>query len=70
MVCSKEMDPKDVYRPYGPRCSVEGSFDSAKNVLDADRVYMRDDAHVTEEEGQEAEGFRALFMDLYPSSPG
>ncbi len=46
MVCSREMDPKDVYRPYGPRRSVEGSFDSAKNALDADRAYMRDDAHV------------------------
>ncbi len=46
MVCSEEMDPEEVYRLYKSRCSVEEFFDSAKNVLDADRTYMRDDAHV------------------------
>lgn len=46
MVSSREMDPRDVYRLYKSRCSVEEFFDSAKNVLNADRMYMRDDAHV------------------------
>ena len=46
MVSSREMDPRDVYRIYKARCSIEDFFDSAKNVLSADRTYMRDDAHV------------------------
>lgn len=46
MVSSREMDPQDVYRIYKSRCSIEEFFDTAKNVLSADRMYMHDDAHV------------------------
>ena len=46
MICSREMDPKEVYRLYKARCSVENFFDSAKNVLSADKMHMHDDAHV------------------------
>lgn len=46
MISSREADPKEVYRLYKARCSVENFFDSAKNVLSADRMHMHDDAHV------------------------
>ncbi len=46
MVSSREMDPRDVYRMYKTRCEIENFFDTAKNVLSADRTFMRDDAHV------------------------
>ena len=46
MVSSREMDPRDVYRIYKARFSIEDFFDSAKNILSADRMYMQDDAHV------------------------
>ena len=46
LVSSKEMDPKEVYRIYKARCEIENFFDSAKNVLSADKMHMHDDAHV------------------------
>ena len=46
LVSSREMQPEEVYRIYKTRCEVENLFDSAKNVLSADKMHMHDDAHV------------------------
>jgi len=43
---SREMEPKDAYRLYKLRCSVEQCFDTAKNVLSADRTYMHSDERI------------------------
>jgi transposase len=46
ILSSAEMDPKDVYRIYKTRCVIEERFDTAKNILSADRMYMHDDEHI------------------------
>lgn len=46
LVSSREMQPEEVYRIYKTRCEIENLFDSAKNVLSADKMHMQDDAHV------------------------
>lgn len=46
MVSSREMDPSEIYSLYKSRCAVEELFDTAKNVLSADKMHMHDDAHV------------------------
>lgn len=46
MVSSVELDPETAYSMYKARCAVENFFDSAKDVLSADRTYMHDDAHL------------------------
>jgi len=43
---SMDMDAKNVYRIYKTRCTIEERFDTAKNCLSADRMYMYDDEHV------------------------
>jgi hypothetical protein len=46
ILSSKEMEPKAVYSMYKRRCMIEKHFDTAKNILSADRMYMQDDAHM------------------------
>ena len=46
MVSSREMDPSEIYSLYKSRCAIEELFDTAKNVLSADKMHMHDDAHV------------------------
>ena len=46
MVSSREMEPSEAYKLYKSRCAVEDLFDTAKNVLSADKMHMHDDAHV------------------------
>lgn len=46
MVSSREMDPREAYSLYKSRCAVEDLFDTAKNILSADKMHMHDDAHV------------------------
>lgn len=41
-----DAEPEEIYRMFKARCSVENCFDTAKNDLDADRMYMRDGRHV------------------------
>lgn len=46
IISSRELEPKEAYRLYKMRCGIENIFDSAKNVLSADKMHMHDDAHV------------------------
>jgi hypothetical protein len=46
ILSSMDMDPKEVYRIYKTRCTIEERFDVAKNVLSADKMYMHDDEHI------------------------
>ena len=46
MVSSREMEPREAYTMYKSRCAVEDLFDTAKNILSADKMHMHDDAHV------------------------
>ena len=46
ILSSVDMDPKEIYRIYKTRCTIEERFDTAKNVLSADKMYMHDDEHI------------------------
>ncbi len=46
ILSSMDIEPEIVYRMYKKRCTIEEHFDTAKNVLSADRMYMQDDAHM------------------------
>jgi transposase len=39
----KELSPQKIYQYYKSRCGIEQLFDTFKNVLEADRSYMRSD---------------------------
>jgi len=43
---SRDMEPREVYRLYKLRCTIENCFDTAKNVLSADRTYMVSDEKI------------------------
>lgn len=43
LVSSLDIGPEEVFKFYKARESVEGCFDTAKNVLKLDRTYMHDD---------------------------
>jgi hypothetical protein len=46
IVSSLDTRPEDVYRMYKYRDMIEKCFDTAKNVLDADRTYMHNDLRI------------------------
>jgi len=43
---SENIEPREVYRLYKLRCTIENCFDTAKNVLSADRTYMTSDEKI------------------------
>jgi len=44
---SRNMEPREVYRLYKLRSRIENCFDTAKNVLSADRTYMSSDEKIS-----------------------
>jgi len=46
LLSSLRMEPEEAYRLYKLRCAIEGCFDTAKNVLSADRTYMGSDEKI------------------------
>jgi len=46
LLSSEDMEPREVYRLYKLRCTIENCFDTAKNVLSADRTYMVSDEKI------------------------
>jgi len=46
LLSSKDMGPKDAYRLYKMRCAIENCFDTAKNVLSADKTHMSSDEKI------------------------
>ena len=46
ILCSKKLDAEQVYRIYKKRCETEGLFDTAKNCLSTDKMYIHDNAHI------------------------
>lgn len=46
LISSEDLRPEDAYGTYKARVSIEDGFDTAKTVLDTDRMYMHDDQHV------------------------
>ena len=46
LISSLKTAPKEIYRLYKLRCTVENFFDTAKNGLHGDSTYMRTDTHI------------------------
>lgn len=46
VLSSMNIDPREIYRMYKDRCSIENFFDTSKNNLGGDTTYLRSDLHV------------------------
>lgn len=46
ILSSLNMAPKEVYRMFKCRCSIENFFDTGKNDLEANTTYLRTDRHI------------------------
>ncbi len=46
ILSSMNIDPREIYRMYKDRCSIENFFDTSKNDLGGDATYLRSDLHV------------------------
>jgi hypothetical protein len=46
LLSSRDMEPKEAYRLYKLRCTIENCFDTAKNVLSADKTHMSSDEKI------------------------
>jgi hypothetical protein len=61
LISSLDTDPEDIYRMYKYRDMIEKCFDTAKNVLDADRTYMHDDLRIM---GHNLVTFISLYITM------
>lgn len=46
LLSSMKLDPREIFRMYKCRCSIENFFDTMKNDLGGDTTYLRTDNHV------------------------